>query len=54
MNPHDAFERILASLHRAALDDACWPATSALIDEACDIAGNALSVGEASGDQARL
>ena len=25
MNPDDAFERILASLHEAALDDAHWP-----------------------------
>ena len=35
MNPLDAFDRILASLHQAALDDAHWPATAALIDEAC-------------------
>ena len=35
MNPDDAFERILESLYRAMLDDAHWPAASALIDEAC-------------------
>ena len=35
LNLDDAFERILASLYRAILDDACRPKTSALIDEAC-------------------
>ena len=46
MSDQDAFERILASLHEAMLDDALWPATSALIDEACGIQGNLLLVGE--------
>ena len=54
MNPIDAFDRILASLHQAALDDAHWPATAALIDEACGAAGNALMVGEGSGDDERV
>ena len=45
MSDQDAFERILASLYDAMLDDALWPATSALIDEACGIRGNALLVG---------
>ena len=54
MNPLDALDRILASLHRAGLDDAHWPATAALIDEACGIAGNVLVVGEGSGDDARV
>ena len=49
MNPDDAFERILASLHEAALDDACWQAAWALIDEACGIVGSVLAVGEAVG-----
>lgn len=31
----DAFEHILASLHEAILEDARWPAASAVIDEAC-------------------
>ena len=48
MNPSEAFDGILASLHRAALDDAHWPETSALIDEACGAGGNALLVGERS------
>ena len=34
-------KRILALLHDAVLDDARWPATSALIDEACGMTGNA-------------
>ncbi len=54
MNPLDAFDRILASLHQAALDDAHWPATAALIDEACGTAGNALVVGEESAGVVRV
>ena len=46
MSDQDAFERILASLYDAMLDDMLWPATSALIDEACGTVGNALLVGE--------
>ena len=46
MDEQDAFERILASLYDAALDDARWPATAALIDEACGLTGNSLMVGE--------
>ena len=46
MNEPDAFQRILASLYDAMLDDTHWPATSALIDEACGLTGNTLLVGE--------
>ena len=46
MNNQDAFERILASLYDAMLDETRWPATSALIDEACGLTGNSLMVGE--------
>ena len=46
MNNQDAFERILASLYDAMLDETRWPATSALIDEACGTTGNGLMVGE--------
>ena len=46
MGDRDAFERILGSLHDAMLDDAHWPATSALIDEACGLTNNGLVVGE--------
>ena len=36
------------------LDDARWPATSALIDEACGVVGNALLVGEGPPDDIRV
>ena len=42
MSDQDPFERILASLHEAMLDDVQWPVTSALIDEACGTQGNTL------------
>ena len=54
MSEQSAFERIVASLHDAMLDDSHWPATSALIDEACGIAGNALMVGEGPQDDIRV
>ena len=50
MTRQDVYERILSSLHDAMLDDSHWPATSALIDEVCGIAGNALLVGEGPQD----
>ena len=46
MSDQDAFERILASLYDAMLDDAYWPDTSVLIDNACGMQGSALGVGE--------
>ena len=54
MSDQDAFERILAALHDAMLDGAEWPATSALIDEACGIQGNALLVGTGLPDDVRV
>ena len=54
MSDQDAFARILASLYDAMLDDTRWPATSALIDEACGITGNALLVGEGPPDDIRV
>ena len=54
MSGQDAFERILASLHETMLDDRHWPATSALIDEACGITGNTLLVGEGPKDDIRV
>ena len=38
----DAFDRIIASLHEAMLDDTKWRETSALIDDACGLVGNHL------------
>ena len=46
MSPYDTFERILASLHEATLDDVQWLATASLIDEACRTTGNMLVFGE--------
>ena len=54
MSGQDAFERILGSLYEAMLDDAHWPATSALIDEACGLTGNGLLVGEGPKDDIRV
>ena len=54
MSERGAFERILSSLYDAMLDDTRWPATSALIDEACGITGNALMVGEGPKDDLRI
>ena len=54
MSDQDAFERILTSLHDTELDAAQWPATSALIDEACGIQGNALLVSEGRQDAMRV
>ena len=53
MSGHDAFERILTSLHDAMLDDVHWPTTTALIDEACGLTSNALLVGEGPKDDLR-
>lgn len=50
----DVFERVLASLQDAALDDSLWSAASARIDEACGATGNGLVVCEGSGDSAQI
>ena len=54
MNPLDTYNLILSSLHQAMLDDAHWPATSALIDDACDMSGNELVIAEGSGHDVRI
>ena len=54
MSQQDLFEQALASLHEAALDDAVWPATSALLDEACGAVGNAVFVSAGLGADARV
>ena len=46
MSEHDVFDRVLAAVHAATLDETRWSATSALIDEACGLTGNGLMVGE--------
>ncbi|MDE0035796.1 MAG: helix-turn-helix transcriptional regulator [Deltaproteobacteria bacterium] len=42
MSQEELYQRILSSLHEAALDDFRWPETSALIDEACAVKGSFL------------
>ena len=54
MSEPRAFERVLASLYDAMLDETLWPATSALLDEACGLTGNALLVGEGPPDDTRV
>ena len=46
MRGQDLFERLLGSLHAAALDDGLWPAASGLIDEACGSKNNTLVSGD--------
>ena len=53
MSEHDAFDRVLAAVHAATLDETRWPATSALIDEACGLTGNGLMVAEGPKDDVR-
>ena len=53
MSQNDAFDRALASLNDAALDDALWPSAAGLIDEACSSTGNALVAGNKFGDDVR-
>ena len=54
MGDQDAFERILAALYDAMLDDTRWPVTSALIDEACGLTGNGLVAAEGPKDDVRV
>ena len=53
MSKRDAFDRIVSAVHDATLDESRWPATSALIDEACGLTGNGLMVGEGPKDDVR-
>ena len=46
MNQQDLYDRILGSLHEAALDDGGWPGTAGLIDTACGLKGSILAFGE--------
>ena len=54
MSDQDAFDRILASLHEATLDDSQWSATSALIDAAVGSQGNSLIVGAGPPDALQI
>lgn len=45
MSERDAFDRVVASLQEAALDDACWPAAFGLVDDVLRADGNSLGFG---------
>ena len=48
MGKRGTFRRVVESLNEAMLDDARWPDTSALIDEACGAKGSILTFGDAA------
>ena len=54
MSDQVMFDRTLASLHAAMLDDTHWPAASALLDEACGLTGNTILVGEGPSEDIRV
>ena len=54
MSQSDAFDRVLVALGDATLNDALWPSTAGLIDEACGLTGNELVVAEGSADDVRI
>ena len=51
MSEGEAFERILASLHEAALDPAHWSSASALIEEALGAHGSSMMFGDGSSEE---
>ena len=54
MDSQGRLARVLEALHDATLDDALWPQTSALIDDACGSTGNALVASEGFAENARI
>ena len=48
LSPQDRFNRVLASLDDATLDDSKWPVAAGHIDDACDVDGSAIVLGEGS------
>ena len=44
MHQQENFDRIVATLHDAALDDTLWPSASALIDDAVGMVGSHLTI----------
>ena len=51
MSEGETFERILGSLHEAALDRTRWPRASALIDEALRTHGSTLACGDGESEE---
>ena len=54
MSQQDVFDGVLAALHNATLDDAHWPATSALIHDACGTKGMGLWINEDTPDDSKI
>ena len=51
MSQLDTFNRAVASLHEATLDETLWPTASGLIEEACGSTGSTLVVGKDFADE---
>ena len=51
MSDPEVFERMLASIHEATLDDSQWPAAAALIDRLCGSKGNILVFGQGASSE---
>ena len=54
MNPQRRYERLLASLHAAALDETLWPTAAKLTDEACGATGSSVIAVDRAGDDRRV
>ena len=54
MSLQDTFDRALASLNEAALDDVHWSAAAGFMDDACGTTGNSLVVGQGFGDTVKI
>ena len=54
MSLQEIFDRAVACLNEAALDDAHWPAAAGLMDDACGTTGNSLVVGHGFGDDVEI
>ena len=54
MSLQDTFDRAVAYLNEAALDDAHWPVAAGFMDEACGATGNSLVVGHGFGDDVEI
>ena len=51
MSEREAFDRILASLHEAALDPEGWPSATGLIDDALRTHGSCMAFGDGASDE---
>ena len=54
MSLQDTFDRALACLNEAALDDARWPAAAGFMDDACGTTGDSLVVGHGFGGDVEI